>query len=294
MELIHLPDNALLARTKELAVREREITISILHHLREIDSRRLYATLACSSLFDYCVRVLGYQEGQAQRRIAGARLLAEFPHLEDKVSAGVLSLSAICQAYSFFRREKTSSTQKLEILSKLESQSSRKCERILLSFSSNPEVPRERLRAVTESISELRIPLDENLLESLLRLKELWKCESFQEVVTKMAERALAKADPQASRALPPTSDVKVTRGRHVPAAVRRAVWVRDQGQCTFTDGKRACHSRYRLELDHIIPFAMGGPSTVENLRLRCFTHNQLHAIQTFGREKVIGRKRPH
>jgi len=38
-------------------------------------------------------------------------------------------------------------------------------------------------------------------------------------------------------------------RARHVPAKVRRAVWARDGGQCTFTsDTGRRCESRTRIE----------------------------------------------
>ncbi len=70
-----------------------------------------------------------------------------------------------------------------------------------------------------------------------------------------------------------------------IPAAVRREVWKRDAGQCTWQnhDGHR-CASTWKLELDHIVPAALGGPSTVDNLRLCCRTHNQLHADQSFGR----------
>src|SRR6266545_4206733 len=70
-----------------------------------------------------------------------------------------------------------------------------------------------------------------------------------------------------------------------IPADVKRAVWERDGGRCTYTspDGRR-CECRFRLELDHIQPVALGGPSTVANLRLRCRPHNSLHAEETFGR----------
>jgi 5-methylcytosine-specific restriction endonuclease McrA len=71
-----------------------------------------------------------------------------------------------------------------------------------------------------------------------------------------------------------------------VPAHVRRAVYLRDGGRCTYVcpeTGKR-CASCRRLEYDHIIPRARGGKSTKENLRLRCRAHNQLAAEQEFGR----------
>jgi len=79
---------------------------------------------------------------------------------------------------------------------------------------------------------------------------------------------------------------------RHIPAAVRRAVVERDGGCCTFESAAgHRCGSRKRLEFDHIQPVAKGGVSTVENLRLRCRTHNQHAAEQVFG-AGFIERKR--
>ncbi|MEQ1834076.1 MAG: HNH endonuclease, partial [Candidatus Eisenbacteria bacterium] len=73
--------------------------------------------------------------------------------------------------------------------------------------------------------------------------------------------------------------------GRHVPHAVVRAVVARDGGQCTFVspDGRR-CTERKDLQLDHVIPFARGGKTTVENLRQMCPAHNQYEAERVFGR----------
>jgi hypothetical protein len=74
----------------------------------------------------------------------------------------------------------------------------------------------------------------------------------------------------------------------HIPAAVRREVWKRDGGRCTFVgpNGCR-CDSRWQLEFDHIVPPALGGTSTAGNLRLRCRPHNMLHAEHTYGREHM-------
>ncbi len=73
-----------------------------------------------------------------------------------------------------------------------------------------------------------------------------------------------------------------------IPADVKRAVWERDGGRCTYLSPEgRRCECRFRLELDHIQPVALGGPSTVANLRLRCRAHNALHAEETFGREHM-------
>ncbi len=79
---------------------------------------------------------------------------------------------------------------------------------------------------------------------------------------------------------------------RRIPNAVLRAVWERDGGRCTFTsaDGHR-CEERSRLELDHVVPVARGGQSTVENLRLLCRAHNQHTAERALGRDLVRARR---
>jgi hypothetical protein len=71
---------------------------------------------------------------------------------------------------------------------------------------------------------------------------------------------------------------------RHIPAAVRREVWIRDGGRCQFrlANGE-ICGSTRRLQFDHVHPFALGGESTARNLRLACAAHNLLAARRVFG-----------
>jgi HNH endonuclease len=71
---------------------------------------------------------------------------------------------------------------------------------------------------------------------------------------------------------------------RHVPAAVRRALFTRHGGCCQWQlSSGGVCGSRTRVELDHIVPVALGGESTVSNMRLLCAVHNGLAARQVFG-----------
>jgi hypothetical protein len=71
----------------------------------------------------------------------------------------------------------------------------------------------------------------------------------------------------------------------HIPAAVKREVWTRDEGKCRWpiaTGG--ICGTERNIQFDHFpVARARGGPSTVENLRLLCASHNQEAARQTFG-----------
>ena len=70
---------------------------------------------------------------------------------------------------------------------------------------------------------------------------------------------------------------------RHVPASVKRAVWARDGGQCAFVGAEGRCTARGFLELHHVEPFALGGPTTIDNLQLRCRAHNAYEAEMAFG-----------
>jgi 5-methylcytosine-specific restriction endonuclease McrA len=73
-----------------------------------------------------------------------------------------------------------------------------------------------------------------------------------------------------------------------VPAEIRRAVWRRDAGSCTFADASgRRCCERAGLEIHHEHAFALGGLTALENLRLMCRAHNALRAERDFGREHV-------
>ena len=75
-----------------------------------------------------------------------------------------------------------------------------------------------------------------------------------------------------------------------IPVAVKRAVWSRDVGRCSWPiDGGDTCGSTHRLELDHIVPWVEWGGETEANLRLACAAHNRLAARQAFG-ERVMGR----
>jgi hypothetical protein len=93
---------------------------------------------------------------------------------------------------------------------------------------------------------------------------------------------SLAGSDPPPARRAGPRDPI--------PAAVRRAVWQRDAGRCSWPlDSGGCCGSTQRLELDHIVPWARWGDSTEGNLRVVCRAHNRLAARRVFG-ERVAGR----
>ena len=75
--------------------------------------------------------------------------------------------------------------------------------------------------------------------------------------------KKVSRKTPEAAKRVDPATTI--------PAVVRREGWARDAGCCAYVaaDGRR-CKSRWKLELDHIHPEALGGTPTVDNLRLAC------------------------
>jgi 5-methylcytosine-specific restriction endonuclease McrA len=85
-----------------------------------------------------------------------------------------------------------------------------------------------------------------------------------------------------------PQASTRPSGPNRVPAAVRRAVWKRDQGKCAWPlDSGGVCGSTRRVELDHVVPRGLGGPSTVDNCRLLCRVHNDLAARLVYGNAQM-------
>ncbi len=179
------------------------------------------------------------------------------------------------------------------------------------------EPPRPASRASLEPVSadtySLRATVDTAFKKELDQLKALlahkFPAGDLGAVLREAVQCALEKhgkrkgaVEPSRTRKSPPPKErgageqARPPSRDPIPAAVRREVWKRDAGQCAWQshDGHR-CASTWKLELDHIVPAALGGPSTIDNLRLCCHTHNQLHADQTFGRAHMdlFRRERP-
>ena len=58
---------------------------------------------------------------------------------------------------------------------------------------------------------------------------------------------------------------------------MRRQVWERDRGCCSYVDrgSGRRCGSRHLPEIDHVVPYALGGSAEPDNLRLLCAAHHR-------------------
>lgn len=274
MKLNHLTDSALLKDIQKLVSEERSLNGRILWHLREIDRRKLFTELKCSSLFDYCVRFLKYSEGQASRRVAGARLLRDLPQVVEKIEDGSINLTQLNQLSYFFRDENIRDPEeKADILRKLENKSTRETERILQEYRSGA-VERKVFLVVKEGTKK-----------NLDKVRDLraHTCPDHDSLLNNMCDEVAKIWDPSHIRRIGRGS----TESRYIPKMIQAEVWTRDGGACT------KCKSTFALEFDHIKPFAMGGKSSAENLRLLCRSCNQRQRVTFFSDKNAFKLKRP-
>jgi hypothetical protein len=336
MNLRILKDKELLEQTKIVAQSEREVLTKMLHHLREIDRRKLFSDLGYQSLFEYAVKELKYSEGQAGRRIQAMRLIKEIPEIERKIESGSLNLINVSQVQSLFKEAKRASisvskSDKISLLKKLENKSKLEGQKIIenmrpvlnlkpkaeskteISLSEETRTKFSELRSLLGfkgsqmSLTELVEFMADHTIESL-KIQKFGKKRVLNDgQLGKTQEKVLRDSPPlkieknifsdfrhlktqkndlSASPFLkiPPVESQKVSR--QIPKHIKFQVWKRDMGKCM------KCGSTSNLNYDHIQPYALGGSSSSENLRLLCFSCNQRRAIQTFGfraLEKHIG-----
>ncbi len=165
----------------------------------------------------------------------------------------------------------------------------------------NNQVPKSVKRRV-----KIEFQADEEVAELIQRAKEVLRHKypqgKLEDLVREAFELLLQKKDPE--RKFKKDGDLtendlvgnKTTNhgeitnssqtdqnNRYIPRNITQQIWERDRGRCCYKSPQgKQCSEKGGLELDHIEPWALGGKSNVDNLRLLCHTHNQLRAKQTF------------
>jgi hypothetical protein len=321
--LFHLSDGALRHELIAASGRARSATASEIAHIAEFDARRLYAPEGYPSMFAFCVQVLELSEDAALKRIQAARTAREFQVIFEMLADGRLSLSVVCLLAprlkehsakevlaAAVRKSKREIAQYLaerfpkpDIAARVEAIAQPQhapghVETLGLEHAPGhagraapapPPPPRPRVAplaperyAVQFTVGQASHELlrsAEDLIGHSLKADEMEQVFALglQAMVAKIEKRKFAATDrPRAQR--------KPARGRHIPAAVKRAVRERDGKRCTFVAASgRRCEARAHLEYDHVVPVARGGGSTADNLRLLCRAHNQYEAEVRFG-----------
>ena len=224
--------------------------------------------------------------------------------LQNKDSSAPATECVISKSKESIETYKLSHNQKLELLKKIEGKSSRQTEKLLYEIDPDLSVSKEKVRYLDKNQIEIKFTLNKNAYENIERLKHLLSHKnpnmSYQELFSILAEMGLKKYDPrqklkkkeksgQINRTKKGQFIQKVqvknnkqsglcyTSSRYIPARIRRLIWARDYGECSYIcpETKKKCGSKHLLQIDHIHPYSLGGSSGTGNLRLLCAGHNQ-------------------
>lgn len=103
--MANLKDDQLLTQFERLVRREREATVEVILHIREISKRGLYAKEAYPSLYSYLTEKYHYSGGAAYRRIQAARVSEIYPYVLKLLSDGKLNLTTIGLISSHLNKE---------------------------------------------------------------------------------------------------------------------------------------------------------------------------------------------
>lgn len=315
MDYRSLSNSSLLARLRELAVRDRAGVSDFVACLAEAD-RRAEAILGegYPSLFEFCVRDLKLAESTAYQRVRAARLARARPEILSLLADGAINLSTLCLIAPLLE-------ERPGLLTEIVGKRKREVEDLVASFGAPREVP-DRIRPLAPAVvaktggslfsaepppalpaaetssrpapaefelrTEFRFAAGPRFVEAVKRLRGLlWHKHPdgrLEDLLYEAASDFIVRRDParEPERAARPT--VRPARSRRVPAALRRAVWRRDGGRCALSGPAGRCEETRGLELDHVAPWALGGRSDREsNLRLLCRGHNQSEALRLLG-----------
>ena len=292
-----LSDDELVVRVKDLAACERHASVVLIRSLMEFDERRLYLREGCSSLFTYCTNVLHMSEGSAYNRIETARAARRYPKVLEALDCGDLTLTAVRLLAPHLTSENSD-----EVLTAARHKSKLEVQELIASLNCRSAAARLIRRAVVTPLSPDHYMLEVTLAREThdkLRLAQALSRHTLPTGdVASILDRALTLLIDHLerrtfARVLSPRhrSPECAASGRHIPAAVRREVWQRDEGRCAFVGPTGRCQENAFLEFHHVAPFAAGGAATVENIQLRCRAHNQHEARVFFGETFVRERR---
>jgi 5-methylcytosine-specific restriction endonuclease McrA len=154
--------------------------------------------------------------------------------------------------------------------------------------------PRSVVKPLAEELFKVQFtakrPLREKLKEAQDLLRHSVPSGDLAEIIERGLDLLIADVKKQRfavgrkPRAATASRSASTPATRHIPDAIKRTVYERDGGQCTYfaTDGRR-CAEMGGLEFDHADGFARTGTHSVDGIRLRCRAHNQYAAGEMYG-----------
>jgi hypothetical protein len=154
---------------------------------------------------------------------------------------------------------------------------------------------RDKLRQAQDLLAHSVAPGDLNAVfeHALDAIIDKLKKRRFAVGVAPRPARKPAEQPSGAADAVASSKKQDRSPSRYIPSWMKRAIYQRDGGRCTYVDvatGRR-CTSTRTLEYDHVNGFAIVKVHNVDDITLRCRAHNMHRARQMYGSE-LIEKKR--
>jgi 5-methylcytosine-specific restriction endonuclease McrA len=274
---------------------EKRELVMFLIELADFDARKLALELGYPSTLSCLVRELGLTESSACRRITAARLLARFPQIAPYLLSSRITLIGLIVI-----KDALDETNVDELLERASGLSDLELRQLVLATAPAATVAADRVATSheDEALESVTLQVSREFREELAAVSALLSHavpSGKREDVLLHVLRAQRKVLERKRHGSPKSVSAPAacdTSKRHIPAAVRREVFEREGGSCAYVgeEGRR-CGSTVRLEYQHIVPFACGGPSSAANLTLFCKPHNLLQAKKDFGAEHVTNKR---
>lgn len=276
-------DRDLAARARGLADRGRAATADLVACVGEIEARDLHLAHGHPSLYAYCRDALELSEHDAYCVVAAARAARRFPALLAMLGDGGLTLPVV----KLLAPHLTPANAE-RVLRAARGKRRAQVEEIVALLVPQEEPPPELRRLAAPAVRptaadrfRLQVTIGGAAVEKLRLAQDLLRHVDPRGDEAALVERALGALLHDLARAKfaatarPHASEPPAGGSRHVPAEVKRAVFVRDLGRCAFVAASgRRCGTRAFLEFHHVRPFADGGEASVRNIELRCRRHN--------------------
>src|SRR5882724_5612077 len=105
MEIKNLSNDELLISLENQFALERSTSHHILLHLKEVQSRLLYAERGYPDLFSMLIRHFQQSETSANQRLKALALMLDVPVVEERLISGELNMSTVAMAQRQIKRE---------------------------------------------------------------------------------------------------------------------------------------------------------------------------------------------
>jgi hypothetical protein len=280
-----LTDTELVARIAQSTTAARTATATQVADLAELERRELHLAQGFRSLYGYCRSVLHLSEHESYNRMEAAHAARRFPVILRMVAEGLLHLPAVCLLSKHLGDE-----NHLALLGGAIHKSKSEVEELVARwFPLDPGAAwvRRVISPLAGDRYQVTFTASGATVAKLRQAQELLSHAVPSGDVGEIFDRALDALLEDATRTRPGAARrarETAPGSRHIPAAVERAVWVRDGGQCAFVAATgRRCEERKFLEFHHRVPWTAGGPATPSNIALRCKAHNAYEASVYFG-----------